>query len=59
MPLGASEKECALLPTVDHKDPNSPVLDFEICAWRTNTSKSYMTPDEFIAFCKMVVAHAG
>jgi hypothetical protein len=51
--LGVS-KEDALLPSVDHKDPASPVLDFEICALRTNTCKSYLTPSEFIAFCKQV-----
>ena len=57
--FGATEREDALLPSVDHKDPAVSVLDFEICAWRTNTCKSYLAPEEFIAFCRQVVAYCG
>jgi hypothetical protein len=47
----------ALMPTVDHIDPD--VLEFEICSWLVNDSKSYMTPAEFVAFCRKVVKRAG
>ncbi|MDD5675966.1 MAG: hypothetical protein PHC61_17480 [Chitinivibrionales bacterium] len=58
-PLGATVRERALLPSIDHKDPQALVLDFEICSLRVNSSKSYMTPAEYIALCKMVVANSG
>ena len=46
------EEKFARLPTVDHKDPN--VLDFEIVSWRVNTCKNYLTPEKFIALCRLV-----
>jgi hypothetical protein len=45
--------EFALMPTIDHKDPDA--LDFEICSWRVNLSKGHFTPREFISFCRRVV----
>jgi hypothetical protein len=53
-----NEKELYLLPTVDHIDPNSNELEFEICSWRINTCKSLFTPEEFVALCKQVTAFA-
>ena len=46
------ERKYALLPTIDHKDPDG--LDFEIVSWRINLCKNYLTPKEFVALCKLV-----
>ena len=51
------EKKYALLPTIDHCDPD--VLEFEICSWRINTCKNYLTPKEFVALCKLVSLQRG
>jgi hypothetical protein len=50
-------KQFYLLPTVDHKDPLSDKIDFEICSWLINTCKSNQTPHEFLAMCKKIVSH--
>jgi hypothetical protein len=49
------KKQFRLMPTVDHTNPD--VLEFEICSWMTNECKSYLTPDEFFAFCQKVITH--
>jgi hypothetical protein len=48
-----------LLPTVDHVDPYSDALEFEICSWLVNTCKSDLTPPAFVGLCKKIVAHRG
>jgi hypothetical protein len=52
-------KDFALLPTVDHVDPDGIALKFEICGLLVNTCKSSFTPDEFVAICASVAAHCG
>jgi hypothetical protein len=47
----------ALLPAVDHIIPGE--FEFEICSWISNESKSSMTPDEFVDFCRKVVNFRG
>ena len=51
---GPLNPEFYLLPTVDHADPYADTLEFEICSWIINTSKSLQTPDAFIALCRKV-----
>lgn len=46
-----------LLPTVDHVGDGLSEANFKICGWRTNDAKGAMSFDEFIAFCRSVVAH--
>jgi hypothetical protein len=48
-----------LLPTVDHIDPGSDKLEFEICSWIVNVSKSIMNREEYLALCRKVIAHSG
>jgi hypothetical protein len=55
---GGFEKQFYMLPTVDHKDPLSTVIDFEICSWLVNSCKSDQTPEEFLAMCKLVTAYS-
>jgi len=43
------KRRFALMPTVDHTDPD--VLEFEICSWLVNECKSYLKPDEFLGVC--------
>jgi hypothetical protein len=50
------KKQFALMPTVDHTDPD--VLEFEICSWMVNECKSYLTPKEFLALCKKIANHS-
>ena len=45
-----------LLPSVDHINPDSDILEFEICAWLVNLCKGEMTPDEFTALCGKIVS---
>lgn len=47
----------ALMPTVDHIDPNA--LEFEICSWMSNDCKSDLLPDELIEFCTKVTKYRG
>jgi hypothetical protein len=51
------EKEFSLLPTVDHTDPSSPLVGFEICSWLVNDSKGNLSAGEYVEFCGRVVAH--
>ncbi len=53
------EKEFSLLPTVDHTDPSSPVIGFEICSWLVNDSKGQLSAKEYVEFCGRVAAHEG
>jgi hypothetical protein len=46
-------RDFALLPTAGHTDPD--FLEFEICSWLVNESKSYLKPDEFRTLCRKVV----
>ncbi len=48
------EKKFALMPTVDHIDPDK--LGFEICSMLVNFCKSDLNPKEFIALCGKVAA---
>jgi hypothetical protein len=50
-------KKFRLLPTVDHVDPYSPILEFQICSWIINACKSDQTPGEFIKMCQDIVAY--
>jgi hypothetical protein len=43
------------LPTVDHVDPSSQALDFEIISWFINDAKSDLTRDEFVNLCRRIV----
>jgi len=45
-------KKFALMPTVDHIDPD--LLEFEICSWMVNDCKSYLNPKEFVALCRRI-----
>ncbi|MYC99372.1 MAG: hypothetical protein F4X13_08910 [Gammaproteobacteria bacterium] len=46
------KKRLALLPTVDHADPESKQADFRICGWRTNDCKNDLTMAELRDFCE-------
>jgi len=50
------KKQFALMPTVDHTNPD--VLEFEICSWLVNECKSYLSPKEFVRICRKVVNHS-
>jgi hypothetical protein len=50
-------KEFALMPTIDHLNPGSETIEFEICSWQVNNSKGDFNPIEFINFCAKVVAN--
>ena len=54
---GTYIKKFALLPVVDHIDPQAAEIRFEICANQVNLCKSYLTPDEFVALCRKIVAY--
>lgn len=43
------------LPTVDHKDPESRVPDFELISWIVNSAKHDLTKEQFLDLCKKVV----
>jgi hypothetical protein len=47
---GTYKRQFALMPTVDHTDPESDTLSFEICSWQVNDCKGDFAPDDFIAF---------
>ena len=47
------KKQFALMPTMDHTDPD--VFEFEICSWLVNECKSYLDPEEFYQLCKKIV----
>ncbi|MGB7569428.1 MAG: hypothetical protein WBM07_16315 [Chitinivibrionales bacterium] len=44
----------ALQPAVDHINPEE--FGFEICSWISNQSKSCMTSDQFVDFCRRVIS---
>ena len=46
------KRELALLPTVDHLDPESRQPNFRICGWQTNNWKSDLTIEELKELCK-------
>jgi hypothetical protein len=48
------EKKFALMPTVDHTDPDA--LGFEICSMLVNFCKTDLRPEEFVGLCGKVVA---
>jgi hypothetical protein len=56
-PAKTFDRAFFLLPTVDHTDPASDVLDFEICSWLVNTCKNLLNPADFVAFCGKVVGY--
>ena len=45
----------AMLPAVDHISADK--FEFEICAWIVNSSKTCMTPDEYVELCGKVTAY--
>ena len=45
-------------PTIDHAGDGMGEPNFKICSYRTNDAKGIMTHDEFIAFCRLVIAHS-
>jgi hypothetical protein len=49
------KRQFALMPTADHINPDT--LEFEMCSWLVNESKSYLSPDEYVALCQKVVNH--
>jgi hypothetical protein len=53
----ATFRRFALLPTVDHVDPCSEDIRFEICSWLVNRSKNNLTADEYVALCGKIVAY--
>jgi hypothetical protein len=50
-------RKFALLPTVDHIDPYGRNIDFEICSWHINRSKSNLSPQEYVALCEKIISH--
>jgi hypothetical protein len=56
-PDNASVRNFRLLPTVDHVDPESDALEFEICSWRINDCKGDLNPEEFVGVCKKVIEY--
>jgi hypothetical protein len=53
------KKTFSLLPTVDHTDPNASDLEFEICSWLVNDSKSCLNAQEFVDLCTRVARFGG
>ena len=49
---GTYKRRFALLPTVDHMDPESREAGFRICGWRTNDCKNDLTIAELQTFCE-------
>jgi len=47
-------KTFCLLPTVDHKDPYSKDIEFEICSWLVNSCKNDQSPEEFGHMCATI-----
>ena len=52
---GQYKREFALLPTVDHADPESRQTDFRICGWRTNACKNDLTIKELLELCQKLL----
>ena len=53
------KKKFALLPTVDHANPESERADFQICGWRTNDCKNDLSLRELRQFCTKFLVHRG
>lgn len=53
------KKKFARLPTVDHAGDAPGDMNFRICSWRTNDSKSDLTLHEFIDLCRRVLRYNG
>lgn len=53
----AYKKRFALLPTVDHIDPDHRGSAFEICGWRTNDCKNDLSLRELRVFCRKLLEH--
>jgi hypothetical protein len=51
------KKQFALLPTVDHVGDGLGEANFKICGWRTNDAKNDLSHEDFVALCRLVVAH--
>ena len=51
------KRKYALMPTVDHIDPEATTLGLEICSGLVNECKSDSNPAEFVEFCGKVVEH--
>jgi hypothetical protein len=47
----------AMHPAVDHINPEE--FGFEICTWISNESKTCMTSDQFVDFCRKVTRFRG
>jgi hypothetical protein len=58
-PSAHSVKKFRLLPTADHVDPASDVLDIQICSWFMNGCKGNLNPSEFVAICGKVADYAA
>ena len=53
------KKKFAMLPTVDHAGDAPGDLNFRICSWRTNSSKSDLTLIEFVELCRKILRYNG
>jgi len=53
----AYKRQFADLPTVDHVDDGLGAPNFVICSWQTNDSKSDLTHDELLDFCRAILDH--
>lgn len=53
------KKKFAMLPTVDHAGDGPGDLNFRICSWRTNDSKSDLTLKELIELCRKILRHCS
>ncbi len=51
------KKKFAMLPTVDHAGDEPGDMNFRICSWRTNDSKSDLAFHDFLNLCRAVLAH--
>jgi hypothetical protein len=58
-PAGHSVRKFRLLPTADHVDPASDVLEIQICSWFMNGCKGNLNPSEFVAICRKVADYAA
>jgi hypothetical protein len=58
-PSGHSVRNFRLLPTADHVDPASDVLEIQICSLFMNDCKGNLNPQEFIAICGKVANDAA
>ena len=52
-------RDLALLPTVDHEDPNAEEPVFRICGMQTNDCKSNLTVGELKDWCKKFLRAQG